>query len=65
MKYSKRQIEVWKAREKLDKKLAGMTPKEVTRYLDGVSDRVKARTGKPLNMRTIDASAARYAEVVK
>jgi hypothetical protein len=65
MRYSKRQIEVWRAREKLDKKLADMTPEQVLKYFSGVSDRVKARTGEPLNLRTIDASAARHVEVGK
>ena len=65
MKCSKRQTEVWKARQKLDQKLAKMTPEQVLDYFDGVSDRVKARTGLSLGLRCLDASDARYAEVGK
>ncbi len=38
MKYSKRQIEVWKARERLSEKLARMTPEEITAHAKEVAD---------------------------
>jgi hypothetical protein len=38
MRYSKRQIEVWEARERLDKKLLRMTPDEITRHAQEVAD---------------------------
>ena len=37
MKYSKRQIEVWKARERLSEKLARMTPEEITAHAKEVA----------------------------
>jgi hypothetical protein len=37
MKYSKRQIEVWKARELLSEKLARMTPEEITAHAKEVA----------------------------
>ena len=37
MKYSKRQIEVWKARELLSEKLARMTPEEITAHAEEVA----------------------------
>ena len=37
MKYSKRQIEVWKARECLSEKLARMTPEEITAHAKEVA----------------------------
>jgi hypothetical protein len=37
MKYSKRQIEVWKAREILSEKLARMTPDEITAHAKEVA----------------------------
>ncbi|GEM_PF-2972151 len=37
MKYSKRQIEVWKARESLSEKLARMTPDEITAHAKEVA----------------------------
>jgi len=56
MKYSKRQIEVWKAREELDRKLADMTPQEIIEYADGALERARARTGRQLKLRVADAS---------
>ena len=54
MKYSKRQIEVWKARELLSKKLEGMTPEEITAHAEKVAVEwerkvaaKRARTKKP------------------
>jgi hypothetical protein len=37
MKYSKRQIEVWKARESLSEKLARMPPDEITAHAEEVA----------------------------
>jgi len=37
MKYSKRQIEVWKARERLSETLARMTPEEITAHAKDVA----------------------------
>ncbi len=56
MSYSKRQIEVWKAREELDRKLADMTPQEIIEYADGALERARARTGRQLKLRVADAS---------
>ena len=54
MKYSKRQIEVWKARERLSEKLARMTPEEITTHAEKVAAKwerkiagKRARTKKP------------------
>jgi hypothetical protein len=38
MKYSKRQIEVWEARERLDEKLLRMTPDEIDKHAQQVAD---------------------------
>lgn len=38
MKYSKRQIEVWEARERLDEKLLRMTPDEIDKHAQDVAD---------------------------
>jgi hypothetical protein len=65
MKYSKRQIEVWKARERLDEKLAGMTPEEITAYADGALERLRAKTGKALKLRIVDATESRPAKATK
>ena len=37
MKYNKRQIEVWKARERLSEKLSRMTPDEITAHAKEVA----------------------------
>jgi hypothetical protein len=54
MKYSKRQIEVWKARELLSEKLARMTPEEITAHAKEVAAKwerqiaaKRVRTKKP------------------
>jgi hypothetical protein len=62
MKPSKRQVDVWKAREKLDEKLAGMTPDEITAFADGALERLRAKTGKPLKLRVVDATESRPAK---
>ena len=62
MRYSKRQIEVWRAREELDKKLADMTPQEIVEYADGAVERARARTGRQLRLRVVDASPDRALE---
>ena len=62
MRYSKRQIEVWKAREELDGKLADMTPQEIIEYADGALERARARTGRQLKLRVADASPDRPVE---
>ena len=54
MEYSKRQIEVWQARERLNEKLASMSADEIIAYSKGIYERFKARTGKDLNLRMID-----------
>jgi hypothetical protein len=56
MEYGKRQIEVRKAREQLDRKLADMTPQEIIEYADGAVERARARTGRQLRLRAADAS---------
>ncbi len=59
MKYSKRQIEVWKARECLSAKLALMTPEEITAHAEEVAAKwerkiaaKRARTQKPRSSET-------------
>jgi len=54
MKYGKRQIELWKARECLSAKLALMTPEEITTHAQEVAAKWErkiagelARTKKP------------------
>ena len=48
MKYSKRQIEVWEARERLSEKLSKMTPEEITAYAQEAAERWRKRTGTEL-----------------
>ena len=49
MPVSKAQLEVWKARAKLDRKLAKMTPRQRRAYLNGSVDRVRRRFGIDLS----------------
>jgi len=52
MKCSQRQIEVWQAREKLDKRLLKMTRKEMIDYLNGVVPRLEKKLGRKLDLKT-------------
>jgi len=60
MKYSKRQIEVWKARELLSEKLARMTPEEITAHAKEVAAKWERQiaakrlgTKKPRSSKTV------------
>ena len=50
MKVSQAQLDVWKARAKLDRKLARMTFAQQRKYLAGATARLKAKTGIDLNL---------------
>jgi hypothetical protein len=49
MKVSQAQLDVWKARAKLDRLLAGMTFAQRKKYFEGTIARVKAKTGIDLS----------------
>ena len=51
MPVSRAQIEVWKARDQLDRKLATMTRAQIQKYFDGVYERVRKKTGIELHLR--------------
>ena len=53
VRYSQRQIEIWRAREELNRKLAAMTPQEQREYWDGALERVEAKFGRKLNLRVV------------
>ena len=48
---SKVQVELWKTRARLDRKLARMTPAQQRKYLAGAQARLEAKTGVRLNLR--------------
>jgi hypothetical protein len=50
MPVSQAQLDVWKARAKLDRKLAKMTFAQKRKYLAGAAERLKAKTGIDLNL---------------
>jgi hypothetical protein len=50
MQVSETQREVWRIRQELDRKLAGMTPEQRTQYFQNVGERVKAKLGRELNL---------------
>lgn len=45
MKYSKVQLDIWRAREKLDRQLAGMTTEQLVEHSESVIRRFKEQTG--------------------
>lgn len=51
MSISKVQLEVWRIREELDRKLAKMSPQERIDYFRGVSGRIKVKLGRELKLR--------------
>jgi len=59
MRYSQRQIEVWKAREELDRELAGMTPQEIFTYLESATKQWEAKTGKKLKVQPVEGARDR------
>ena len=50
MIYSKVQTDIWHAREKLDRELAGMTTKQLQEYSDKVLKEFASRTGVNLEV---------------
>ena len=50
MKVSRAQLEVWQAREELDRKLAAMTSKARREYAEEVCQRVKDALGRELRL---------------
>ena len=50
MPVSKVQLEVWRIREELDRKLAKMTPEQRQEYFADTLERVKAVLGRDLNL---------------
>ena len=51
MPISEVQREVWRIREKLQRKLLAMTEAERQEYLDSVPQRAEAKLGRPLRLR--------------
>lgn len=56
MPVSEVQLEVWRVRRKLDRKLAKMTPEERTEYVNGALAGAEAKTGIDLDTRPLGAA---------
>jgi hypothetical protein len=54
MRVSQAQLDVWKARAKLDRKLARMTRAQQQAYFDGVFVRIQKKFGIDLHLREAD-----------
>ncbi len=55
MPVSQAQVEVWKARAQLDRKLRRMSPSQRQAYLDGVFARVEKKLGIELHLPVLES----------